>query len=135
LGSDPALGAAGIYSPHQAIKAHNFVSYFDLEVKPVSDAFNSSPARVGDLLATTSLSRERIVIPTFQRGYMWKKKHVEAFWQDVDKQRLQSRTKGIDPHFFGRLSHYQIRQTESFGFLTVNNDLPRQQFCSASFAI
>ena len=66
----------------------------------MSDAFNSSPARVGDLLATTSLSRERIVIPTFQRGYMWKKKHVEAFWQDVDKQRLQSRTKGIDPHFF-----------------------------------
>ena len=50
------------------------------EVKPVSDAFNSSPAKVGDLLTTTSLSRERIVVPTFQRGYMWKKKHVEAFW-------------------------------------------------------
>ena len=67
----------------------------------MSDAFNSSPAKVGDLLATTSLSRERIVIPTFQRGYMWKKKHVDAFWQDVDKQRLRSRTKGADPHFFG----------------------------------
>ncbi|MGA3373030.1 MAG: DUF262 domain-containing HNH endonuclease family protein [Terracidiphilus sp.] len=67
----------------------------------MSDAFNSSPAKVGDLLATISLSRERIVIPTFQRGYMWKKKHVEAFWQDVDKQRMRSRTKGVDPHFFG----------------------------------
>jgi len=32
---------------------------------------------------------------------MWKKKHVEAFWQDVEKQKLQSRTKGADPHFFG----------------------------------
>jgi uncharacterized protein DUF262 len=73
----------------------------DLEVKPVSGAFASSPAKVGDLLTTNSLPNERIVIPTFQRGYMWKKKHVEAFWQDVDKQRMQSRTKGADPHFFG----------------------------------
>ena len=74
---------------------------FDVEVKTVSDAFNSSPAKVGDLLTTTSLSRARIVVPTFQRGYMWKKRHVEAFWQDVDKQRIQSRTRGTDPHFFG----------------------------------
>lgn len=29
------------------------------------------------------------------------KKHVEAFWQDIDKQRIRSRTKGADPHFFG----------------------------------
>ena len=71
------------------------------EVQPVSGAFASSPAKVGDLLTTSSLPGERIVIPTFQRGYMWKKKHVEAFWQDVDKQRIQSKTKGADPHFFG----------------------------------
>lgn len=65
----------------------------------MADAFNSSRAKVGDLLSTNSVARERIVIPTFQRGYMWKKKHVEAFWQDVDKQRSQP--KGADPHFFG----------------------------------
>jgi hypothetical protein len=67
----------------------------------VSDAFNSSPANIGSLLSTQSLSRERIVIPQFQRGYMWKKKHVEAFWTDVDRQREASRVKGADPHFFG----------------------------------
>lgn len=67
----------------------------------MSGAFASSPAKVGDLITTSSLPSERIVVPTFQRGYMWKKKHVEAFWQDVDKQRIQSRTKGADPHFFG----------------------------------
>lgn|GEM_PF-1447884 len=67
----------------------------------MSSAFASSPAKVGDLLSTNSVATERIVIPTFQRGYMWKKKHVEAFWQDVEKQRLQSRVKGADPHFFG----------------------------------
>lgn len=71
------------------------------EARPVPDAFNSSPARVGDLLSTTSLSRERIVVPMFQRGYMWKKKHVEAFWDDVNKQRIASQTKGADLHFFG----------------------------------
>jgi pyruvoyl-dependent arginine decarboxylase (PvlArgDC) len=69
--------------------------------KPVSGAFASSPAKVGDLLTTNSLPNDRIVIPQFQRGYMWKSKHVEAFWQDVDKQRIQGRTKGADPHFFG----------------------------------
>lgn len=67
----------------------------------MSDAFNSSPAKVGNLLSTQSLSRERIVIPQFQRGYMWKKKHVEAFWLDVDKQREASKVMGADPHFFG----------------------------------
>ncbi len=72
-----------------------------LEVRTVSDAYNSSPAKIGGLLSTLTLSRERIVIPTFQRGYMWKKKHVEAFWTDVDKQRELSKVKGADPHFFG----------------------------------
>jgi pyruvoyl-dependent arginine decarboxylase (PvlArgDC) len=75
--------------------------YPTFEVKLMSGAFASSPAKVGDLITTSSLPSERIVVPTFQRGYMWKKKHVEAFWQDVDKQRIQSRTKGADPHFFG----------------------------------
>jgi hypothetical protein len=66
----------------------------------VPDAFNSSPANIGSLLSSNQ--RERIVIPTFQRGYMWKKKHVEAFWEDVDKQRTVSAAKkGADPHFFG----------------------------------
>ncbi len=33
---------------------------------------------------------------------MWKKKHVEAFWEDVDSQRRKSAaTKGADSHFFG----------------------------------
>lgn len=67
----------------------------------MSNAFASSPARVGDLLSTNSLASERLVIPTFQRGYMWKKKHVEAFWQDVEKQRAQIKVKGADPHFLG----------------------------------
>jgi hypothetical protein len=40
---------------------------------------------------------------------MWKKKHVEAFWSDVDKQRESSKTKGSDPHFFGPI----VTQTDA----------------------
>jgi hypothetical protein len=83
--------------------------YLDLEVRAVADAFNASTEKIGSLLSTQSLSRERIVIPTFQRGYMWKKKHVEAFWTDVDKQREQSKVKGADPHFLGPI----VTQTEA----------------------
>jgi hypothetical protein len=32
---------------------------------------------------------------------MWKKKHVEAFWTDVEKQREASKVMGADAHFFG----------------------------------
>lgn len=65
----------------------------------MADAFNSTRETIGSLLG--SIARERIAIPTFQRGYMWKKKHVEAFWQDVAKQKEASKSKGADPHFLG----------------------------------
>ena len=78
-------------------KAHNSVPRFGGEL--VSDAFNSSPAAVGLLLGTGTASRSRIIMPTFQRGYMWKKKHVEAFWDDVDKQREQNKQMGEDAHY------------------------------------
>jgi len=66
----------------------------------VADAFASSPANIGSLLSSNQ--RERIVVPTFQRGYMWKIKHVEAFWDDVDRQRQASTSaRGAEPHFFG----------------------------------
>lgn len=71
-------------------------------VKTVSEAFASSPARINTLLSTNALERERIVVPAFQRGYMWKKKHVEAFWDDINRQRERTaEDKGADPHFFG----------------------------------
>lgn len=73
----------------RVVRVHN--GLFDLEIEPVSEAFGSSPAKIGNLLSTQSLARERIVVPTFQRGYMWKKKHVDAFWTDVDKQREASK--------------------------------------------
>ena len=78
------------------------ISHLAYGVKTVSEAFASSPARINMLLSTNALERERIVVPAFQRGYMWKKKHVEAFWDDVDRQRKHTaEDKASDPHFFG----------------------------------
>jgi hypothetical protein len=38
----------------------------------------------------------------YQRGYMWQKRHVEAFWQDIVTQQLASKLKGgIEQHFLG----------------------------------
>jgi len=41
---------------------------------------------------------------------MWKKKHVEAFWDDVDKQREQNKQMGSDPHFFGPIVTLAVPQ-------------------------
>jgi uncharacterized protein with ParB-like and HNH nuclease domain len=45
------------------------------------DAFNAQPKNIGELLSDTLPAK--IVVPRFQRGYSWEKKHVEAFWNDI----------------------------------------------------
>lgn len=56
-------------------------------------AFNATSVTVGDLL--NSNQPTRIVVPTFQRGYSWEKKHVSAFWGDI------SNPSQPKPFFFG----------------------------------
>lgn len=45
------------------------------------ETFNSHPRNVGDLLSGNE--RARIMVPRFQRGYSWERKHVESFWNDL----------------------------------------------------
>ncbi|HYI07724.1 MAG TPA: DUF262 domain-containing HNH endonuclease family protein [Thermoanaerobaculia bacterium] len=47
----------------------------------MANAFSASPESIGVLL--TALRRERIVVPPFQRGYMWQQKQVKQFWKDI----------------------------------------------------
>ena len=68
----------------------------------MSDAYQSTRETVATLLAS---GREQVIIPTFQRGYMWQKKHVLAFWDDLVKQKDLG--KAAEPHFFGRSLRYQ----------------------------
>ncbi len=46
-----------------------------------TSAFNSSSKTVGELLG--NVSRDRVEVPEFQRGYEWNKKHVTSFWEDI----------------------------------------------------
>jgi hypothetical protein len=62
--------------------------------------FDSKSKTVGELLGTNS--RERIVVPTFQRGYEWSKKHVESFWKDILQfQKDSSMADGPEKYFLG----------------------------------
>src|SRR5579871_1081400 len=67
---------------------------FASEVGRMADsAFNATSVTVGDLLFSNQLNR--LVVPTFQRGYSWEKKHVTAFWSDISSQTQPK------PFFFG----------------------------------
>lgn len=64
------------------------------------ESFNSQSKNIGDLLGGNE--RARIVVPVFQRGYSWEKKHVEAFWTDIMTFQKESTVKGgPDKYFLG----------------------------------
>lgn len=64
------------------------------------DAFNAQAKTLGDLLSDNQPAK--VVVPRFQRGYSWEKKHVEAFWNDITAFRKESAKKGgPDKYFLG----------------------------------
>lgn len=79
----------------------SFIPYIPVRRPAVAkESFKAEPATIGSLFAPYNPTR--IVIPQFQRGYMWLPKHVQAFWDDVEK--LKIKRDGGDTtaiHFFG----------------------------------
>lgn len=74
--------------------------YIPLRRVGMAEAFNAHRETVGGLL--NSLNSTRVVVPMFQRGYMWQKKHVEAFWQDIKKHKDRSALRtSPERHFLG----------------------------------
>lgn len=64
------------------------------------ETFNSQSKNIGELLGGNE--RARIVVPKFQRGYSWEKKHVEAFWTDITTFQKESAAKdGPNKYFLG----------------------------------
>jgi hypothetical protein len=62
--------------------------------------FDSKSQNIGELLGANT--RDRIVVPTFQRGYEWGKKHVEAFWKDIRQfERERNLAGGPEKYFLG----------------------------------
>jgi hypothetical protein len=61
-------------------------------------AFNSRSKTIGELLGSNEAAR--IVVPTFQRGYSWEKKHVESFWRDIAEFQKESGLQGGPEKYF-----------------------------------
>jgi hypothetical protein len=66
----------------------------------VFDAFNAQSKNMGELLSDSQPAK--LIVPRFQRGYSWEKKHVDAFWNDLCTFRKDSSRKdGPDKYFLG----------------------------------
>jgi hypothetical protein len=75
----------------------------------VLDAYSAQSRTIGDLLSDSL--KGSVVVPQFQRGYSWGKKHVEAFWNDVVVFQKENASKGgRDAHFLGPIV---VMQSES----------------------
>jgi uncharacterized protein with ParB-like and HNH nuclease domain len=64
----------------------------------VYEAFNSQSKNIGELLGGNQ--RAKLIVPQFQRGYSWEKKHVEAFWNDIITFQKESTTQGGPEKYF-----------------------------------
>jgi hypothetical protein len=63
-----------------------------------AEAYSAQAKRIGDLLSESH--EGRVIVPTFQRGYSWGKKHVDAFWKDIEDHRKKRKAKGAADRYF-----------------------------------
>ena len=63
-----------------------------------AEAYSAQAKRMGDLLSESH--EGRVIVPTFQRGYSWGKKHVDAFWKDIEDFRKKRKAKGASDKYF-----------------------------------
>lgn len=67
----------------------------------MANAYDAKSQSVGEFLGS-SASRTKILVPEFQRGYMWGKDQIEAFWTDVTKNmEARAGAPSTPKHFFG----------------------------------
>lgn len=71
---------------------------YSIGVPKVFAAYDAKSRNVGDLLSDNM--QGRVVIPKFQRGYSWQKKHVEAFWKDIRRFQKEKPQKGTADRYF-----------------------------------
>jgi len=63
-----------------------------------AEAYNAQAKRMADLLSESH--EGRVIVPTFQRGYSWGKKHVDVFWKDIEDFRKKRTAKGTSDKYF-----------------------------------
>lgn len=65
----------------------------------MSQPFDADPKSIGDLF--TGIDKPRLIVPPFQRGYSWEKKHVEAFWKDLVDFQKEKKDGIAEKYFLG----------------------------------
>lgn len=66
----------------------------------MQQAFNAQSKTIGEMLSGGGPNK--LVVPAFQRGYSWEKKHVESFWKDLlDFQKEKDKPGGPEAYFLG----------------------------------
>jgi hypothetical protein len=65
----------------------------------VSEAFDAKTVNVSELLGSNQ--SRRLVVPRFQRGYSWDKKHIEALWKDIMRFMDEGGLAGHRKYFLG----------------------------------
>jgi hypothetical protein len=65
----------------------------------MSQAFKADSVNFAGLLS--GLEKPQLVVPPFQRGYSWEKKHVDAFWKDLVKFQEEKSDGVVDKYFLG----------------------------------
>jgi len=64
----------------------------------VFDAYNAQSKNIGELLSDSQPCK--LIVPMFQRGYSWEKKHVTAFWNDIHQFQRDSVLQGGPQKYF-----------------------------------
>jgi uncharacterized protein with ParB-like and HNH nuclease domain len=64
----------------------------------VFDAYNAQSKNIGELLSDSQPCK--LIVPMFQRGFSWEKKHVTAFWNDICQFQRDSALQGGPQKYF-----------------------------------
>jgi uncharacterized protein with ParB-like and HNH nuclease domain len=88
--------------------------------------FSAQSKNIGELLGGNDPSK--LVVPEFQRGYSWEKKHVAAFWKDIIDPRKMALARIT---FLGQWSPCQNPRM-LLNYWMDSRDSPRRRSSSAS---
>jgi uncharacterized protein with ParB-like and HNH nuclease domain len=82
------------------LTVHRYHYSSEAENMHAAEAYSAQAKRMTDLLSESH--EGRVIVPAFQRGYSWGKKHVDAFWKDIEAFRKKRSEKGsTDKYFLG----------------------------------
>lgn len=98
------------------------------------DAYSAQSTSIGNLLGESL--KGKVVVPEFQRGYSWGKKHVEAFWKDIKRFQNETQQKdGPDNYFLGPIVVMQPEDKDKKGTTYILDGQQRLATATILFSV